>query len=353
MSVAADLGLSIRGRSVGPQGALYVVAEVGLNHGGDPTKAAAMIDAAADAGVAAVKLQSLRAHALVSVDCPAPAHVQATSLRAFFARFELDAEAHRDLATRAHRSGVAFISTPFDEASADMLVDIGADALKIASGDITHRRLIAHVSRAGLPVMLSTGMSTLQEVQQAVRCARDHGAAALAVLHCVSAYPTPHGAENLRAVATLARAFDVPVGLSDHSREPLAVPLAIALGASIYERHVVLEGDQDAVDRAVSSTPADLKQIVDRAAYTQRILGHGRRECSEAERPNRGPSRRGVYAARTIPAGSVVTPADVVVLRPENRCPADAWDLVIGARTRCDIPEGAPLSPEAIEGTNW
>ena len=213
-----------------------------------------MIDAAAAAGASAVKVQTFKADELVASHCPAPAHVPAGSLREFFKQFELDRAAHIEIVTRAKLHGLAVVATPFSTAAIDMLMDIGVDALKIASGDLTYDELIAHAARTGLPVIMSTGMSTLAETAHAVSVARAEGTNQLAILHCVSAYPVLEGSQNLRAIQTLSRVFGTLVGLSDHARDSFAVPIAVTLGASIYERHLILPGD-DGVDRAVSSTP--------------------------------------------------------------------------------------------------
>lgn len=353
MTTMTRVGLRIRDRSIDASAPLYVVAEIGLNHGGELGRAEELVDAAADAGVAAVKLQSLRAETLVAAHCPPPMHVSATSLRGFFARFELDADAHRRLARRAHAAGLAFISTPFDEPALDMLMDAGVDAIKIASGDVTYLRLVALAARTGRPVILSTGMSELHEVEAAVRCATAHGVNGLALLHCVSAYPVPHGSENLRAIETLARAFGLTVGLSDHSLEPLAAPLAVALGARIYERHFVAARDGRAIDEAVSSTGAELADVMRQCGQVQRVLGHGRRECSPAERGNRAASRRGLYAARAIPKGTRISDDDLAALRPEEGLPASTWDRVLGTRTTRDVAEGDALTLDALERADW
>jgi sialic acid synthase SpsE len=193
-------------------------------------------------------------------------------------------------------------------------------------------------------------MGTLDEVRAAVACAREHGAAHLALLHCVSAYPVPPGADDLGAIATLRAAFDAPVGLSDHGTDPLAVPLAVALGAAVYERHLVLGGDTGAIDRAVSSTPEELATRLASAERARTLIGHGRCECTPAEEAGRMASRRGVYAARDLAAGSVLAFDDVICLRPAHALTADRWASVIGYRVTRPVPAGAPLSPAWLEG---
>ncbi len=319
---------------------VFAIAEIGLNHGGSPERALAMVDAAAAAGASAIKLQSIVADRLVAETSCAPAHVDAVSLRAFFGRFELDWDAHRAVVTRAHDLGLAVLTTPFAVETVPVLDALGFDAFKIASGDLTFDGLIAAVAATRRPLVLSTGMSDLGEVHHAVRVARDAGARRIALLHCVSAYPTPVPDENLRAIGTLARAFGVPVGLSDHGRGLPSAIAAVALGASVYERHFVLEGDETAIDRPVSSTPAEFAAIVAAMADTRAALGDGVKTCRPSERPNLRPSRRGLYATRTLQPGEVVTADDVAVLRPASSYgPADV-SLLLGATVRRTVGAG-------------
>jgi sialic acid synthase SpsE len=340
------MSLEIAGRPIGNHAPVFSVAEIGLNHGGDPGRALRMVDAAAAAGVSAIKLQTLDADTLVAPSCPAPAHVSADSLQDFFARFELDSDAHRAVAARARARGLAVMSTPFSEAAVPMLMEVGIDAFKIASGDLTYDDLIAAAAATGKPLVLSTGMSHLHEVVRAVSVARRSGATQIAVLHCVSAYPTPASAENLRAIATLGAVLDMPVGLSDHSAGGLMSAIAaVALGACVYERHLMLDGDMDAIDRAVSSTPDELQAIVGAMERVRLSLGDGRKVCQPAEAPNVVASRRGLYARRALRAGERLTAADVVALRPATDVgPADLALLLERPLTR-DLRRGEPFTP--------
>lgn len=322
--------LEIGGRPIGADHPVFVVAEIGLNHGGDVQCALDMVDAAASAGASAVKLQSLVADTLVAAHCPAPAHVAATSLREFFAAFELDLDAHRAVVTRARACGLAVMTTPFSLAILPALEELGFDAYKIASGDLTFDPLIAAAARTGRPLVISTGMGELEEVHHALDVARRNGAGGLAVLHCVSAYPTPPESENLRAVATLVRATGVPTGLSDHGAGLASAVAAVSLGACIYERHFVLAGSADAIDRAVSSTPDELRAIVQAVEHTRRALGRGVKQCLPAERPNIIPSRRGLYATRALRPGQRIGPDDVAALRPMSEVEPARLGLLIG-----------------------
>jgi N,N'-diacetyllegionaminate synthase len=324
--------MMIGGRPVHAEAPLFVIAEIGLNHGGSVPEALALVDAAARAGAGAVKLQSLRGTALVAPGCPAPAHVSCGSLQEFFSAFELDEAGHRAVAARARAHGVAFMSTPFDLDAVPMLERAGCDAYKIASGDITHLALIERAASTGKPLVLSTGMSELHEVAAAVRAARRAGGRQVALLHCVSAYPVPPGQENLGAIRTLSTAFGLPVGLSDHGTDPADLGTAVALGATLYEKHIVLDAGSSAIDAAVSATPGQLEAAIRQAEHVRRSMGHGRRTCGEAERGNWLASRRSLYATRSLPAGHVVTAEDLIALRPARGLCASQWERLLGAR---------------------
>ena len=341
--------MKIGGRRISPEGPLFVIAEIGLNHGGSLRDALGLVDVAARAGADAVKLQTLRGDTLVAPSCPAPAHVSTTSLREFFKTFELDEAGHQAVADCARSRGLAFMSTPFDEAAVEMLERVGCDAFKIASGDITHHRLIERAASTGLPLLISTGMSDVADVEAALTVARSAGASDIALLHCVSSYPVPHGSQNLRAVATLAERFHVPVGLSDHGTDPMDVALAVALGASFYEKHLVLDGDASAVDAAVSATGRQLAVLIRSAGRARRALGDGRRTCSSAEAANRTPSRRSLYASRDLAPGDVIAADDIVALRPATGLGADRWRALEGSIVTRAIPAGTVFVETDVE----
>jgi sialic acid synthase SpsE len=326
-------------RRLGAGQPLFVVAELGLNHGGSVTRALALVDAAATAGASAVKLQTFVARDLVAEDGGTLAHVGGRSLREFFQGFELDEAAHRLVAARARARGLALLATPFSLAAVDMLERVGVDAYKIASGDLTFLPLVERCARTGRPLVIATGMAHLDEVRAAVDAARTAGAASLVLLHCVSAYPVPPGSENLRAIITLARRFKTLVGLSDHAADLSAVPVAVALGASLYERHLMMPGD-DGVDAAVSSTPSELALAIHTAARTHAALGHGRKECLPAESANVQGSRRAIRAARPLHAGDRVREEDVTYLRPATGLRPGRVHQLVGVRIGRDIAAG-------------
>lgn len=335
----------IAGRPVGPDAPVFVIAEVGLNHGGSLARALELVDAAADAGASAVKLQTLVADRLVAPSCPAPAHVRASSLRDFFAAFELDLDAHRAIVARARQRGLAVMTTPFAEDVVPALVEIDFDAYKVASGDLTYTGLISAVAATGKPVVISTGMSDLCEVAAALGAARVSGGDQVAVLHCVSAYPAPRASENLRAIASLAETFGKPVGLSDHGSGLPSAAAAVALGACLYERHLILPGDAGAIDAAVSSTPDELAAIVRAMEHVRVALGNGKKVCQPAEAGNVAASRRGLYAARPLRAGQRVSCADVIALRPATRLAPSEISALVGSVLDRDVPAGEAFEP--------
>jgi sialic acid synthase SpsE len=337
----------IGGRLVGAGAPLFVVAELGLNHEGSVERALELVDAAAGAGASAIKLQSFKADDLVAAGCPPPAHVPEQSLVEFFRRFELDEAAHHTIAAHARARGLRVIATPFSCDAVDMLERVRVDAYKIASGDLTYDALIARCAATGVPVVMSTGMATLEETAHALFRARAAGACHLALLHCVCAYPVPECCLYLRAIATLQQEFGVPVGLSDHARTTWAVPIAVALGASLYERHLALPG-HEGVDAPVSSSPAELAAAVAMARRTEVELGHGRRECLPAEAVNLIAARRALYATHALPAGHIVRARDVAVLRPSCGLPPRAEGALLGAVLTRDLEQGAPFVGEDL-----
>lgn len=335
--------ITIGTHRVGPEEPLFVIAELGINHGGDLDRALALVDGAATAGASAIKLQCFHADQLIADRCPPPRHLDIGSMREFFRGFELGPEAYEAIFTLARASGLAVMATAFDAEAIDMLEALDCDAYKVASGDLTHDRLIERLAATGRPLVLSTGMSAMAEVADAWAWARACGAREIALLHCVSAYPVPSGNENLLAIATLRDAFDLPVGLSDHGTDPLAAALTVALGGRLYEKHLRLEEDPNAADAAVSVTPSGLGELIESARRASRQLGDGAKVCQAAESANRVPSRRSLYARHALQAGERVTADAIVALRPASGLDPRRWRQLVGVTLDRDIAAGAPF----------
>ena len=334
--------LEIGGRRIGPGEPLFVIAEIGPTRGGPLDRALALVDAAGEGGAAAITFQTVMTGPPVSAGCPVPAGVEDSTRSG---QCELDEPAYQAIAARARARGLAVIATPSSLRAVDMLECLNVDAYKIASGDLTYHGLIDYCARTRKPVVLSTGMATVSEIQQSIWSAARAGGRHMALLHCVSAYPVPRGSENLRAIATLAGNFGLPIGLSDHATVTSAVPIAVSLGASLYERHLRLDGENDLVSRGVSITSAELAALVRLAAETNDALGHGRKECLPAEADNLVPRRRSLRATRCLPAGHVVAADDIAVLRPGTGLPPELEADLIGVRLTRSVDDGSPFLP--------
>ena len=297
----------IRERVVG-EGPAFVIAEAGVNHNGDLDLARRLVDAAAEAGADAVKFQTFRTDALVS------------------------AAAHAGLRDHATARGLVFFSTPFDEASADLLDRLGVELFKVPSGEVTNLPLLRHVAAKGRPLLLSTGMSTLDEVDVAVAAIRAAGDPPIAILHCVSAYPAPVEDTNLRAMDTLRARFGCPVGLSDHSLGIEIALAAVARGAAVLEKHLTLDRTLPGPDHRASLEPGDFAALVRGVRVIEAALGDGDKRPMPSEVDTRAVARRSLVAARALPAGHRLTRGDLAIKRPGTGIPPADLDRVLGRR---------------------
>lgn len=323
-------------RTVGDGAPCFVIAEAGVNHDGDATQALALVRAAAEAGADAVKFQTFRADALVAAGARTAAYQQAstgdTDQAAMLRRLELPVDALRACRAEAERLGIVFLSTPFDEASADLLADLGVPGFKLGSGELTNLPLLAHIARLGRPLIVSTGMATLDEVEDAARTIRLHGDPTVAWLHCVSSYPTPAGEANLRAMDSLRLALGGPVGWSDHTIGVETALAAVARGAQVIEKHLTLDRTLAGPDHAVSLEPEDLARLIAQIRIVESALGDGIKRPAPCERDTAEVARRSLVAARDLPAGQVLTAADLAMKRPGTGMPPAARERLIGRR---------------------
>lgn len=340
-------------RIVGPGQPCYVIAEAGVNHNGDVAQAMALIDAAADAGADAVKFQTFRADAVAAAWAPKARYQLRTtgaaeSQQAMLRRLELDATAHRALIAHARRRGIDFLSSPFDPASVGLLVEMGVPALKLASGELTNVILLRAAAATRLPLLVSTGMSTLEEVTTAVGWLRQAGADQVALLHCVSNYPASEQDANLRAMASLCDALQLPVGWSDHTPGTEIALAAVALGAAVVEKHLTLDRTQAGPDHLASLEPAAFAAMVRAIRRVEAALGDGVKRPMPSERPMRRVARRSLAAACDIPAGTRLVSAMLTALRPGTGIPASALDAMIGAVAVRRLAAGQVLEPRDV-----
>ncbi len=264
-------------------------------------------------------------------------------------RLELPADALRAAFARAAERGIAAFSTPFDVASVGLLLDLGVPALKVGSGDLTNLPLLRAAAAAGRPLILSTGMSSLDEVDAAVAAIRAAGDPPLALLHCLSAYPAPPPETNLRAIRALRSRYGVEIGFSDHTTG-MAVPIAaVALGATIVEKHLTLDRDLPGPDHAASMEPRALAALAAALREAHGALGDGDKRSQPSEADARRVARRSLVAARDLAAGSVLAADDLDAKRPADGISPLRLDEVIGRRLLRDLPADALLEPADLD----
>ena len=336
-------------RKIGPDEPPFVVAEVSGNHNGDLGRALAIIDAVAESGADAVKFQTYRADT-ITLDSDEPAFVISEDHPLWGGRrlFELYEEAHTPwewheaLFARAREHGLIPFSSPFDDTAVELLESLDAPLYKIASLEIGDLGLLRTVARTGKPVILSNGAAGIAEVDLAVRTIRAEGNDRIALLHCTSSYPADPRESNLRAIPVLADAFGVQVGLSDHTPGVGVAVAAVALGATIIEKHVTLARSDGGVDSDFSLEPDELRILVDGARVAQQALGEPRPAVTAGEAESLR-LRRSLWVVQDVRAGDPVTPDNVRSLRPAGGLPPAALDDLAGARFSADVRRGTAL----------
>lgn len=343
--------LTIGSRIIGAGHPCFVIAEVGVNHNGELDRALRLIDHAAAAGADAVKFQTFKAERLVSVNAPKaayqrdatdPGQSQLEMLRAL----ELRESDYGRLIERCRERGILFLSTPFEEDSASFLDGLGVGLFKLPSGEVTNLPFLRKVAAFGRPVILSTGMSTLAEVAEAVAV---FDTCPLALLHCVSNYPAAPEDSNLRAMDTMTRAFGLPVGWSDHTLGIEVSLAAVALGATIVEKHFTEDCSLPGPDHRASLEPAGLKALVTGIRAVEAALGHGRKAPAPSEAGTAQVARKSLFARHDLPAGHVLDADDLVALRPGDGIPPGRADILIGRRLVRAVAAGSKLGVDAAE----
>jgi N,N'-diacetyllegionaminate synthase len=335
--------VEIAGRNIGGDARPFVIAEAGVNHNGDPDLALSLVDAAAVAGADAIKFQTFAAGSLVAPETPqaeyqrerASAAGQLEMLRAL----ELPSKALRACRDRADARGIVFLSTPFDSSAVELLVSLGVPAFKVASGDLTNLLLLREIAAHGRPMLLSTGMATLAEVDTAVAAVGQM--VPLALLQCTSAYPAASADSNLRAIVTMRQRFGVPVGYSDHTIGITTAIAATALGASLIEKHLTLDRGMRGPDHHVSLEPGEFGALVRAVAEAHAALGDGVKQPTDREEEARILGRRSLVARRHLEAGHTIVVSDLDSRRPATGVSPSRADEVVGRKTTRALDEGA------------
>lgn len=336
-------------RKVGLGEPVYIIAEAGSNHDRNLDQAKRLIDVAAAAGADAVKFQTFAADRIVAETTTRAKYLDdllpaGKTMSELFRELELPREWHAELFDHATAAGLDFISTPFDFEAVDLLDGLGVKAFKIASYELWHLPLIREVASRGKPIICSTGMADLADVQEAVDTVAATGNDQLILLHCVVNYPPPFAELNLRAIQTMRTAFGVPVGYSDHSPGITAPIVATALGAAVIEKHYTLSRDLPGPDHRFAIEPDELTAMVRGIRDAHDALGTGIKRMAPAEADLYTTARRSLFAARDIASGEVLTADDVSILRPGTGIEVRDLDKVIGRTARRAIGRHEPLA---------
>ena len=342
--------IRIADRPVGPGHPCFVIAEAGSNHNRDLSTAFRLIDVAAEAGADAVKFQTYTAEGLYSRRTPDMSYLKDQGLVGereavweLIKRGEIPWEWHADLAAHARKAGIAFFSTPFQEEAVDLLESIGVPAFKIASYEINHLPLIERAARTGKPLLISTGMASLGDIERALDTAAAAGARELLVMHCAVNYPPRFEDLNLRAITTLQAAFDVPIGWSDHTPGHTADVVAVALGACAVEKHFTLSRNQEGPDHPFALEPDELAAMVRAIRETEASLGSSIKRVTAAEAEMFRLGRRSLVARRDVAAGAALTRDDLAIKRPGFGIPVHDIDQVVGRHVARAVAEDEVL----------
>ncbi len=347
-----------------PADGMFIVAEAGVNHNGQPDMARKLVEAAAGAGADAVKFQTWITEDLLAPGAPLAPYQQRKSKSSsvspeddqysMLKKLELPFKAFRELKALTEDLGLVFLSTPDEEKSADFLDSMDVAAFKIGSGEITNLPFLKHVAGKGRTIILSTGMATLGEVEEAVRAIEEvfppSGASpAVVLLHAVTAYPAPAEQYNLKAMATLREAFGYPVGLSDHTAGDEIALAAAALGACVLEKHFTLDTAMEGPDHSASMEPAAFAEMVRRIRLVEQALGDGVKAPVPCERENMAVVRKSLVAGEAVPAGTMVTENMIRFMRPGTGYAPSMAARVIGRRVQRDMAAGEPFTPGCFQ----
>ena len=319
-----------------------IIAEAGVNYNGDINLAKRMVDVAAEAGADIVKFQTGKPENSISVNAKKADYQEATtgtdeSQLEMCKKLMLPDKDYPELVDYCNKKGIEFLSTPFDRESVDFLANLGVRKWKIPSGEITHLPLLVHIAKRGEPVILSTGMSTIEEIRDALSVLAENGANDITVLQCNTEYPTPFEDANITAMNTLKKEFGCNIGYSDHTFGITAPIAAVALGATVIEKHFTLDRHMPGPDQSASLEPDELKTMVKMIRETELALGDGEKKPSDSELKNKDIARKSIVAKKSIKAGEIFSEENITCKRPGNGISPMKWNDIIGQTAKYDF----------------
>jgi pseudaminic acid synthase len=345
--------VEIAGRRIGRDFEPYVICELSGNHNGSLERAIELLQAAADTGADAIKIQSYTPDT-ITIDHDGPGFRidgglwHGRTLYDLYGEAQTPFEWHEHLFRRAQELGVTLFSSPFDSSAVDLLEELGAPAYKIASFEVIDLPLVAYVASKGKPMIISTGMANLEEIGEALRTARENGSDDLVLLHCVSSYPAPDEQSNVRTVSDLAERFGVVSGLSDHTFGSAVAVASIALGGCMVEKHFTLRRADGGPDSAFSLEPEEFSTLVQDCKRAWRSLGMPAYDLQGCESQS-AQFRRSIYVVRDVEAGGVLTSENVRSIRPGFGLPPRHMPEVLGRRATRDLKRGEPLTWDVVQ----
>ena len=322
---------------------VYIIAEAGVNHNGSFELACKLVDAAKNAGVDCIKFQTFKSEKLVSYYAQKADYQKSAtgdgSQVDMLKKLELSYDEFIDLKKYCDRIGITFLSTPFDLESIDFLDSLDMPFWKIPSGEITNYPYLVALAKTGKPIVMSTGMCDLEEIREAIKVLTDNGVTDIKLLHCNTEYPTPFEDVNLIAMNTMKNEFGFEVGYSDHTKG-IEVPIAaVALGATVIEKHFTLDRNMDGPDHKASLEPTELAEMVKSIRNVEMAMGNGVKEPSPSERKNKAIARKSIVAMKTINKGDIFTEENITVKRPGTGISPMKWNEVIGTEAIREFDE--------------
>lgn len=346
--------MDINGRSVGDGYSAYIIAELSANHAGSKQRALDMIYQAKESGADCVKIQTYTADTL-TIDCHneyfdiSEGTWKGENLYSLYQKAYTPWEWHEDLKREAEKVGIDFLSTPFDKTAVDFLEGLNVSFYKIASFELVDIPLIEYIASKNKPIIMSTGMGTLEEIQEAIEAVYSQGNRQLAIMRCSSAYPAKTEEMNLSTITDMKNRFQIPVGLSDHSMGSFSAATAVAMGANIIEKHFCTSRNVKNPDSSFSMEPEEFRQMVQNVREVEKAKGAVAYGVSEQEESN-ACFRRSLFVVRDIAAGEILTPENIRSIRPAYGLKPKYYSEVMGRRAKRPLSKGTPLSFDDLEG---